>query len=99
MIKTNAILDTNSAWIMYSAENSDPFFTKFITDKTIVPSACILSKQNTVLFVHELDKENIKNFNGQVVVYDSKNSISKSINQNLKQIGFPAKIYMNFSDR
>ena len=99
MTNPGSMLTENFVWIMYGAENSDPFFTKFITDKTIVPSACILSKQNSALLVHELDKENIKNFNGEIIIYDAKKSIIKNINEKLANLKFPAKIYMNFSDR
>ncbi len=92
-------LSDNEVWIMYSSENSDPYFGKFITDKTIVPSAAVLSKEECTLFVHELDKENIKDFSGKVVVYDSKNTIIKSIENTLASLQFPQKIYLNYSDR
>ncbi|MBR2734922.1 MAG: hypothetical protein IKE05_01860, partial [Clostridia bacterium] len=93
------VLENNAVWILYSSENSDPYFRKFITDKTIVPSAAILSKEKRILFVHELDKENIKDFSGEVIVYDSKNTIMKSIQTELKKLKFPQKIYLNYSDR
>lgn len=92
-------LSDNEVWIMYSSENSDPYFAKFITDKTIVPSAVILSKEKRILFVHELDKENIKDFLGEVAVYDSENPIIKSIEKSLEKLHFPKTIYLNYSDR
>lgn len=92
-------LSNEEVWIMYSSEGSDPYFGKFITDKTIVPSAAVLSKENTTIFVHELDKENIKDFSGEVMVYDSKNTIMKSVKKALERLQFPQKIYLNYSDR
>ncbi len=92
-------LTNNEVWIMYSSENSDPYFSKFITDKTIVPSAAVLSKENSILFVHELDKENVKNFFGDVIVYDSETSIIKNIEKILEKLQFPQTIYLNYSDR
>lgn len=92
-------LSDNEVWIMYSSENSDPYFNKFITDKTIVPAAVILSKEKRILFVHELDKENIKDFPGEVAVYDSENPIIKSIEKSLEELNFPQTIYLNYSDR
>lgn len=90
---------SNEVWIMYSSENSDPYFSKFITDKTIVPSAAVLSKGQCFLFVHELDKENIKDFPGEVIIYDSENTIIKSINKTLEKLQFPEQVYLNYSDR
>ncbi len=90
---------SNEVWIMYSSENSDPYFEKFITDRTIVPSAAILSNENRFLFVHELDKENVKDFAGEVIIYDSENTVIKSIEKTLRELQFPNKIYLNYSDR
>lgn len=95
----NLNLKDNEVWILYSSENSDPYFGKFITDKTIVPSAAVLSKENKTLFVHELDKENVKDFSGEIIVYDSKNTIMKNIKKALEKLNFPQKIYLNYSDR
>ena len=92
-------LESGAVWILYSSENSDPYFTKFITDKTIVPSAAILSNEKSILFVHELDKENVKDFSGEIIVYDSKNTIIKNIEKTLEKLQFPNKIYLNYSDR
>ena len=93
-------LSDSEVWIMYSSEGSDPYFGKFITDKTIVPSAAILSKRQSTLFVHELDKENVKNnFSGEIIIYDSENTIIKCINKTLEKLKFPSKIYLNYSDR
>ena len=60
--------EKNSAWIMYSAENNEPYFSKFITDKTIVPSVAILSNDGNYLIVHKLDINNVKDFDGENIV-------------------------------
>lgn len=91
--------EKNSVWIMYSAENSDPYFSKFVTDKTIVPSAAILSNTQKTIFVHELDKENISDFLGTIIVYDAENPLMRCIEKCLKDMDFPKTIYMNFSDK
>ena len=52
---------------MYSAENNEPYFSKFITDKTIVPSVAILSNDGNYLIVHTLDINNVKDFDGEIL--------------------------------
>lgn len=99
MLLSKLNLSNNEVWILYSSENSDPYFSKFITDKTIVPSAAVLSKQKSTLFVHELDKENVKDFKGEIIIYNSKNTIIKNVKKSLEQLQFPKKIYLNYSDR
>ncbi len=84
---------------MYSSENSDPYFSKFITDKTIVPAVSILSNNQKTLMVHNLDYENIKNFDGDILIYSDENSLLKNIFETLKNLNFPKNIYLNFSDK
>ena len=84
---------------MYSAENNDPYFSKFITDKTIVPSVVILSNENNYLIVHNLDVDNVKDFEGKILVYSGENSLIENIFSVLKKLNFPNSIYFNFSDK
>lgn len=99
MIKNVFIHETNAAWIMYSAENSDPYFSKFVTDKTIVPSVAILSNEKKFLIVHELDYNNVTDFEGEILMYRGENSLLSNVCEILKRLGYPPKIYLNYSDK
>lgn len=99
MLDSDLSIEENAVWIMYSAEGSDRYFSKFITDKTVVPTTAILSNDESILLVHELDKENVSDFNGKIIVYDSKFTLIKSILGVLENMKCPQKIYLNFSDR
>lgn len=93
------LIPENSVWIMYSSENSDPYFTKFVTDKTIVPSLCILSNKEKFLISHSLEFENLSDFDGKVVMYEGENSLLENMRNILIKLGFPKVIYLNFSDK
>ena len=93
------IIPKNSAWIMYSSENCDPYFSKFITDKTIVPALAIISDEKKFLISHSLDFENVKDFQGERLMYDGENSMLENMNQVLRNLKFPTTIYLNFSDK
>ncbi len=99
MNRINFPKSDNSAWIMYSAENCDPYFTKFVTNKTIVPAIAILSNNKNFLIVHSLDHENVKNFDGEIYLYSGENSMIKCIFTALKELNYPQNIFLNFSDR
>ncbi len=98
MISTD-FLDNNSVWFMYNAENSDPYFSKFITNKTIVPSVAIVSHKKIFLITHSLDYDNIKDLDGEVIIYSNENSLVQNIEKILKTLGFPENIYLNYSDK
>ncbi len=98
-LNLESVLTDGSVWIMYSSENKDPFFTKFITNKTVVPSVSIISSNEKYLIAHSLDYENIKDFKGSVLVYSGENSLINNIFEVLKKLEFPQKIYLNFSDK
>ena len=93
------LVPENSAWIMYNSENCDPFFTKFITDKTIVPALCILSNREKVLIAHSLEHENLKDFSGKVLMYEGENSLLENMKNTLAELNFPQNIYLNYSDK
>lgn len=91
--------NNNSAWIMYSAENCDPYFTKFISSKTIVPAISIITGSENFLIVHSLDYENVKNFNGKIKLYTGESSLIENITSTLEKLNFPNKLFFNFSDK
>lgn len=95
----DSILENDSVWIMYNAENKDPYFSKFITNKTIVPTVAILSNREKYLIVHSLDYENIKDFDGNVLVYSGENSLIRNVVETLQKLNYPKSIYLNFSDK
>ncbi len=95
----DSILKNDSVWIMYNSENKDPYFSKFITNKTIVPAVSILSNCEKYLIVHSLDYENIKNFDGEVLIYSGENSLIGNIFKVLQKLKYPKSIYLNFSDK
>ncbi|MGN1043326.1 MAG: M24 family metallopeptidase [Acutalibacteraceae bacterium] len=91
--------NNNSAWIMYSAENCDPYFKKFISSKTIVPAISIITGSENFLIVHSLDYENVKNFNGKIKLYTGESSLIENITSTLEKLNFPNKLFFNFSDK
>ena len=95
----NIILPKNTAWIMYSSENCDPYFSKFVTDKTIVPSLFILSNNKKFLIVHSLEYDNLSNFDGEVIMYEGENSLLDNMKTILKNLNFPETVYLNYSDK
>ena len=99
MMNIPQLKNNSSAWIMYSAENCDPYFTKFISPKTIVPAVSIISKSKKILIVHSLDYENVKNFDGEIKLYTGESSLIESITNTLEKLNFPKKLFFNFSDR
>ena len=99
MPNKNSNIPSDAVWIMYSSEDSDPYFSKFISKDTIVPSAVILNNDKKILFVHELDKENIKDFDGQIMVYSQKMPLIQGLLNSLREYNYPSSIYMNFSDK
>lgn len=103
-ILNNSMMSKDSVWIMYNSENCDPYFSKFITNKTVVSTICILSnnKKNLnqkFLLVHSLDKDNISNFDGEVIVYNGENSLVHNMTEILKKLDYPKIIYLNYSDK
>ncbi len=92
------IEDDDSAWIMYDSEGRDPYFKKFITDKTVVTSVAIVAKQNVFLIVHELDADNFKDLDDTLILYEKRRELINSIEAILKKLGYPSRIYLNFSD-
>lgn len=103
-ILNNSMMSEDSVWIMYNSENCDPYFSKFITNKTVVSTICILSnnKKNLnqkFLLVHSLDKDNISNFDGEVIVYNGENSLVHNMTEILKKLDYPKIIYLNYSDK
>lgn len=95
----NNLIPNDSVWILYSSENSDPYFSKFITDKTIVPSMCILSNKEKFLIAHSLEFENIKDFDGNLTMYEGENSLLENMRNTLKKLSFPKNIFLNYSDK
>jgi len=93
------LIDENAVWIMYSSENCDPYFSKFVTDKTIVPALCVLSNKKNFLISHSLDQENVKNFDGELLTYGGENSLLENMGNILKTLHFPQKVYLNYSDK
>lgn len=92
-------LKKNSVWIMYSAENGDPYFKKFVSAKTVVPAVSILSKGEKYLILHSLDYENARDFAGEVIVYSGESSLVSSICNVLKKLNYPSNIFLNYSDK
>ena len=92
-------LKENSVWIMYSAEGGDPYFKKFVSAKTVVPAVAILSRREKYLILHDLDYENAKDFDGEVLIYSDENSLVNNICMVLKKLNYPPDIFLNYSDK
>lgn len=98
-MRNNFYIEENSVWIMYCSENSDPYFSKFVSDKTIVPAVAILSNNKNFLIVHSLDFCNVSKFEGTVLQYSGENSLLKTMFDTLKLLEYPQNIYLNYSDK
>ncbi|MDR1627507.1 MAG: aminopeptidase P family protein [Oscillospiraceae bacterium] len=92
------ICGSNDVWIMYSVENHDPYFKKFITDKATSAAVCIISKNSVDLLASELDEYNLKNLDCKVLVYNKNNKLMQRVLKLLKELNFPKNIYLNYSD-
>ena len=99
MYSNKISIEENSVWIMYCSEKSDPYFSKFVTDKTIVPAVAVLSNQKNFLIVHSLDYNNVNDFEGTVLQYSGENSLLNTIFETLKNLNYPSSVYLNFSDK
>jgi len=93
MYSNKISIEKNSVWIMYCSEKSDPYFSKFVTDKTIVPAVAVLSNQKNFLIVHSLDYNNVNNFEGTVLQYSGENSLLNTIFETLKNLNYPSSVY------
>lgn len=92
------ITNSDAVWIMYCAEDSDPYFKKFITDKTIVAAVALVTRKKTVLIAHLLDADNLLEFDGETIFYGKGTSLEYCIKNCLKDLGNPSSIYLNYSD-
>lgn len=91
------IPNDNSIWVMYDDNESDKYFRKYITDKTIVSTYTICSKDKCYIFVNKLDYDNIKD-EPNVIKYENTAELKENMLKVLKSLGFPSKIYLNYSD-
>ena len=93
MFENNFYIKKNSVWIMYCSENNEPYFSKFVTNKTIVPAVAILSNDINFLIVHSLDYCNVSGFKGNILKYSGENSLINTICDVLKILKYPSEIY------
>lgn len=91
-------LKNDSVWIMYNSEGNDPYFKRFITDKTVVPAVSLVNENEIILLAHSLDMDNLKDFKGKKVEYGAKSVLISAINKSLENMGMPQNIYLNYSD-
>lgn len=71
------------AWVLITSENKDPYFSKYISSKTNVLSIAIITPNDSVIFVHGLDIDNLIDDKPdiRIVELSSKNSILELIGE------------------
>lgn len=91
------LIEDDNIWFMYSSEQSDEYFGKFISNITIAPAISIISNKECIVFVHELDSANIKDNDIKKITYYSNKDLYKNIEEVIKENGFPKNIHLNYS--
>jgi len=97
----NAIASYNmDCWVMFMDEGSDPYFKKYITDKVISTSLCIITAQDCYLIANNLDFDNLDNYkNVKNIQYGSTygNKLEDALKQVFSEISFPSNISLSYS--
>lgn len=97
MYNINLVLPENTLWLMYSSEQSDKYFGKYISNTIISSSLAIISNKKTVVLVHELDNQNVPE-NFEKIVYRDSQEFKDALEKVLNECDFVDKIALNFSD-
>jgi Xaa-Pro aminopeptidase len=85
-------------WLMYSDEHSDPYFERIISPHTIAPALAIITPDTCTILVNSLDAGNIPMSPGyNVSTYDETDMLWDMMASELKDIGFPNPIALNFT--
>lgn len=91
------LLKEDSIWIMYSAESSEEFFSKYISKSTTAPALAIISREKVYVLVHELDSNNVSDENMQKITYYKGSDFYTSIKNCIGDLKFPKEIFLNYS--
>lgn len=91
------LIEDDSIWFMYSSEQSDGYFGKFISNITIAPAISIISNKECIVFVHELDSKNIKDDDIRKIIYYTNKDLHEKIENVIKKMGFPKNVHLNYS--
>lgn len=85
-------------WLMYTDEHSDPYFSKIISDKIIVPSIAIITPSDCFVIVNSLDSDNllVDNFY-EKHVYANNSEMWDMVNSILQREQYPDQIYLTYS--
>lgn len=85
-------------WLLYTDEHSDPYFSKMISDKVIVPCVAIFTQSKCHLIINSLDADNFNDDEGiNISVYSNSDNMWECINNVISGEGFPAEISLNYS--
>lgn len=85
-------------WLMYTDEHSDPFFSKIISDKVIVPTIAIVTDSECSIIVNSLDAGNLKNIDkANIHVYIKHSEMWDAVKNILSVANFPDKIHLSYS--
>jgi len=96
MNKINSLIPDYTIWLMYSSEQSDKYFCKYISNVVISSAVAIVSNKKTTVIVHELDSKNVTD-DVKKIVYKDSIEFKNALEQTLKEYQFPAKIALNYS--
>lgn len=96
MTNINDLLPEHTIWLMYSSEQSDKYFCKYISNVVISSAVAIVSNEKTTVIVHELDNQNVQD-NVEKIVYKDSVEFKNALEQVLAQHNFPTKIALNYS--
>lgn len=91
------LIEDDSIWFMFSSEQSDEYFGKFISNITIAPAISIINNKECVVFVHELDSENIKDNDIKKITYYTNKDLYENIEKVIKEMEFPKNVHLNYS--
>jgi len=87
-------------WALFTSEKSDPYFEKYINNKTISTSLCVITPYKCFVVSSSLDFDNIEEYQNIVnlkYTLNENSSIWSQLEFIIKKIEFPSKIYLSYS--
>ncbi len=87
-------------WLLYSEENCDPYFDKYISNKLSAFCLCLVTKSQCFVIANSLDFDNLESFeNISNVKYSSRNgeALDEILLKVMRDLNFPSTICLTYS--
>ena len=74
------------SWLLITTEsNPDRWFQKFVTDQQVGLAVAIISDNQKILWVHELDRENIDLSDFEIITFTTKKELLNQLIQHVNK--------------